>query len=326
MMRYVALMTGLTLAAQAFAWGPATHAYLAERATGSTRPGLHFGSILPDMNNVVFNKPDVFDAMRTLTHYECNLLPSSCLVLGMITHNEAWGADWYSHQHWLNETAEAEALYSTRKIRQIEDEFGLRPDQAEFLFEFAIDYLLRVEDGPGLGRKLLLGAAEFGPGQQQQLIDAFAVPLSQRVAGLSIEQAREELRAAARQYRFAIEVYGTAYLSDETAAFDMLTSLTAFYLCLDAATAADGLWFAVELCRDDYRAELDRIAGLLRADLAVHAPETLQSCAWGCSAPAPGTTNAAVDPVLGAMLALGPLRLAGRRLGRIRRGVNVRSE
>ena len=93
-----------------------------------------------------------------------------------------------------------------------------------------------------------------------------------------------------------------------------------------AATAADGLWFAVELCRDDYRAELDRIAGLLRADLAVHAPETLQSCAWGCSAPAPETTNAAVDPVLGAMLALGPLRLAGRRLGRIRRGVNVRSE
>ncbi len=312
-MRPLAFAAGLAFATQAFTWGPATHLHLVERATGSNRPLVHFGSMLPDMNNMIFNKAEVFDAVRHLTHNECDRVAPSCLALGMISHNEAWGADWYSHQYWLPETPESAGLYSTRKIRHLEEALGVNPGQAEFLFEFAVDYLLRVEEGPAMGNKLLASAAVFGPSQQQLIVDAFTRPLAERVPGLSNEQAERELRAAANLYRLATKAYGAAFIHDEEAVFNALTSLTALYLCFDGATAEHHLAYAIELCHDDYRAELDRIAELLRADMASQAPESMAACSWGCSAPANASVKATFDPALGMMLAAGTLRIARRR-------------
>lgn len=309
-MRRIVFVTFVMVTARAFSWGPATHVYLAERATGSNRPETHFGSMLVDMNHFVRDEPEVVSAVRRLTHYESDRIAPSCLGLGMITHNEAWGADWYSHQYWMPDTTESAGLYSTEKIRHLEQALGVAPAQAEF----AIEYLLRVDTGPALGRKMLAGAAAFGPGQQQLLVDAFAPPLAERVAGLSHGEAEEELCRAANLFRFVTEVYGGAFVRDETAVFDALSSLTAFYLRLEPDTAARHLAYAVELCRDDYRAELDRIGELLRADMAAYAPEAMEACSsWGCSAPRNGTAQAALDPLAGVSLALGAVWACGSR-------------
>lgn len=313
-MRYIAFLTGVLAGMQAFAWGPATHVYLAEGATKLTRPDVQFGSMLPDMNQMILSKPEIMEAVRFLTHWEPDRVAPSGLALGMITHNEAWGADWYSHQYWLPETPESTGLYSTGKIRHLEAVLAVEPYAAEFLFEFAIEYLLRVDEGRVLGRKMLAGAAEFGPAKQRMIVEAFAAPLAERVAGLSEEQAEKELRVASRLFRFVTETYGAAFVCDETAFFRALRSFTAFYLHLEPETAGHHLSYAIELCRDDYRAELDRIREQLSIDMAAKAPDMIADCAWGCSASADGSANATLDPVLGVLLALGALRRASRSI------------
>ena len=296
--RRFALVLFVLVTARAFSWAPATHVYLAERATGSNHPDVYFGSILPDMSHVVINKPEIAKVMRRLGHYESGRVEPSCLALGMLTHNEEWGTDWYAHQYFLSDTPESADLYSTVKIRHLEAELGVQPGEAEFLFEFAIDYLLRVDDGPALGRKMLAGATLFGPTREQMIVDAFAAPLAKRVHGLSLEEAETELRTAARRFRSVTKAYATAYMQDEALAFEALTAFTALYLQFDCDTAAAYLSYAIELCRDDYQAELERIAELLRADLATHAPEPVAACSWGCSGPVGTTAAAGFDPLL----------------------------
>jgi hypothetical protein len=313
-MKYIVFLWGVLVAVHAFAWGPATHVYLAERATGLNRPDVHFGSMLTDMNQMVFNNPELMAGVRYLTHWEPERVAPSALALGMLTHNEAWGADWYSHQYWLPETPESAELYSTGKIRHLEEALDVKAGQAEFLFEFAIEYLLRVDEGTALGRKMLAGAAEFGPAKQRMIVEAFAAPLANRVAGLSEQEAEKELRTASRLFRFVTEGYGASFVCDEAAFFRALRSFTAFYLHLEPETAGEYLSYAIELCRDDYRAELDRITEELSVNMAKYAPGMIEACAWGCCAPAGGSAEATLDPVMGLLLALGAFRVTSRRV------------
>jgi hypothetical protein len=315
----MAFIVGVLGSLQVFAWGPATHVYLVERATGSTRPDVHFGSMLPDMNQMIFNKPEVKEAVRFLTHWEPDRVAPSGLALGMISHNEAWGADWYSHQYWLPETPESAGLYSTEKIRHLEEVLSVQPYEAEFLFEFAIEYLLRVDEGKELGRKMLISAADFGPVKQQMIVDAFVAPLAKRIPELSEKEAEKELRVASGRFRFVTEVYGAAFVSDEAAFFKALRSLTVYYLHLDPKTAGHHLSYAIELCRDDYGAELDRIVEELSVDMAAQTAEMLGVTAWGCSAPAGGSAHATLDPVVGLLLALGAVRMTSRTIYGARR-------
>ncbi len=314
--RHIAFVFFVMVTARAFSWAPATHVYLAEKATGSNHPDVHFGSILPDMNQVIFSKPEIQAAVRQLGHYESDRVESSCLALGMLTHNEEWGADWYAHQYFLSDTPESDDLYSTVKIRHLEAALGVQPVEAEFLLEFTIDYLLRVDKGPDLGRKMLAGATLFGPARLQMVVDAFAGPLAERVDGLSLDEAEAELRTAMRRFRSVTKAYATAYMQDEAAVFEALTAFTALYLQFDCATAAAYLSYTIELCRDDYHAELERIAELLRADLAAYAPEPVAACSWGCSGPLGPTTAAGFDPLLAVWAVLG---IAWTRAARTRK-------
>lgn len=310
-MRRLVMVAAMGMATGAWAWGPATHMYLAEQATGADRAEVHFGAMLADMNQMVFDDPGVAGALRYLTHYEFDRIPPSCLGLGFAAHNETWGADWYAHEYFLCDDPEASGLYSTQKILHLANAFAIPPVDAEFLFEFAVDYLLRVDDGPALGRKLRAAALSFGPRQQTMIADAFAAPLREMVPSLTSRDAERYVRTAARRQQNITKLYAAAFMRPDDDVFRVLTQFTTSYLRYDPAVSRERLAYAIELCRDDYRAELDRIGAELRADMAAYAQETGTVCPGGCAG-SKGNAPAAVDLSLAALLALGTVRAARR--------------
>jgi hypothetical protein len=323
-MRLLTLIVLASWGSAAYCWAPATHVYLADRATGLDIPEVHFGAMLADLNQMVVDDSEVFDAIRHLAHYEFDRIPPSCLGLGFTTHNELWGADAYSHEYFLSEDPDHANLYATQKIRHLSDRFGISLDEAEFLFEFAVDYLLRVDEGPVLGRKMRAAAAAFGPRQQQDVVTAFAPPLQEMLPALGQREAEAEVRTAACRYRDVTKLYGAVFARRDDGVFRALTQLTTFYLGYDPAVAEERLGSAVELCRDDYRAELDRVGDLLRVDMRVYVPEATVACPGGCMGPKENS-RASADPTLAALLVLGIARAAARVASGRRQALRRRS-
>lgn len=58
--------------------------------------------------------------------------------------------------------------------------------------------------------------------------------------------------------------------------------MTIAYLGFAPSVAESYLDYAIALCQDDYRAELDRIIRLLRRDMLVHLSSELHVVALGC--------------------------------------------
>ncbi len=267
---------------QAISWGPITHLHLAERALGLHHPDIWYGAGLPDLNQFVLDNPQAAQAVRYLTHYEFERLPASMFAHGFTTHNEIWGTDWYSHQYFLSRPSVFSRIYSTRKIVHLSNVLGVKLGEAEFLFEFAIEYLLYLEEGGETGRKLLLGALLFTRDKEEMLVEAFAAPLQELLPEMTLEEAALGIQAAARLYRTATETYGAVFMQHENAVRALLRNMTAVYLGLAPSVAESHLDYAIALCQDDYRAELDRIIRLLRSDMLVHLSNELHGVALGC--------------------------------------------
>ncbi|HNR31394.1 MAG TPA: immunoglobulin domain-containing protein, partial [Candidatus Hydrogenedentes bacterium] len=162
----------------------------------------------------------------------------------------------------------AEDIYSTITIRQLSQEFGISMQQGEDLFEAAIDYLIRRDQGSEIGMLVRRAATASGAVQEQAVVDAFAAELAARVSGLTVEEADEDIRKAFEAYRSTMEVYGEQLSGDLDAVRSMLMPLLAVHLGVDLATAETYFDRAVELCAD-YQTEMDRII----AAIAPHLPE-----------------------------------------------------
>lgn len=201
----VLLLVFILAPEQAISWGPITHLHLAERALGLHHPDIWYGAGLPDLNQFVLDNPQAAETVRYLTHYEFERLPASMLAHGFTTHNEAWGTDWYSHHYFLSSPSAFSRVYSTRKILHLSNVLGVKLVEAEFLFEFAIEYLLYLNVGREAGKKLLLGALLFTPDKEDMLVEAFAAPLQELLPEITLEDATLEIQGAARLYRTAME-------------------------------------------------------------------------------------------------------------------------
>lgn len=250
---------------QAAAFGPTTHAYIAMLATDSNNSDVIFGAIVPDCTQIlgVENAAEA-SALNHMTHFEPERLAASCFALGFSTHNGTWGADHYAH---LVFTADPEEIYSVVKIRQLSTEFGISLGNGEDLFEMALDYLIRVDYGPEIGVLLARSAEASGTANEQALVDAYAAELSARVAGLSLEEAQEDIRHAHAAYRELIKVLGLQMQQSPEPVKAILMPLLAGYLGTDVQTATTYFERAVEICAD-YKPEMERIASNIRPQLA----------------------------------------------------------
>ena len=248
----------------AAAFGPATHAYIAMQACESNNPDIFFGAMAPDCSQTLSNEnPTEASVLNQLTHREFDRVAESCFGLGISTHNGIWGADYYAH---LVFTSNPEEIYSVVKIRQLSTEFGISVGSAEGLFEMALDYLIRLENGPEVGTLIVRSAEASGEANAQALADAYAAQLSSRVSGLSLEKAQEDIRYAHDAFKKLTSVYGQQLQQAVEPLRVTLMPLFAGYLGVDVNTAETYFARTIEVC-SDYKTEIDRIVSILRPQL-----------------------------------------------------------
>jgi len=251
--------------------GPGAHLYVASRVMGTGWPGALFGSMAPDLCNLA-STPQINGAMAGLTHCEFDRLSPSPFAMAFATHNNLWGVDSYIHCH---HNPGYEDTYFTLRMKELLDEFeatGLTMLQAEDIVDAVLDYLLRKDLGPEFGHAIALSAQFFGAAQTQELVEAFALPLSQRVAGLSTEDAEDEIRSMAQLFKGITRIYGEQLALWELPGIRaLLVEGFQSYLAIDAQTA-DALFTSTEELCWDYREELDRIAGALPSELEALSP------------------------------------------------------
>jgi len=261
--RHFALLLALAFGCgHAWAFGPAAHVYIVRKIAGDTWPQAAFGATLPDMGRFGVTEA-IQSRTANLTHSEWELMGATPFGMGFITHNGEWGADWYVHCHHQG----YENTYMTMRMRAMVNEFGITMLEAEDILDGVVDYLVGTEQAPDLGLLLKRGAELYGPAEEQQVVDAYAQPLADGVAGLSLEQAEAELRAMGQQYRTVMQVYGQQLATaDGVTVRGVLVQGLAAYLGEDLATVDAYVSWGEEMCWD-YEVELDHIVVAIEEEL-----------------------------------------------------------
>ncbi|GBE37035.1 hypothetical protein BMS3Bbin07_01193 [bacterium BMS3Bbin07] len=156
------IVLSLTLGlSSAYAFNSATHLYIAEQVfkdNNINNINLYYGSIAPDLSLYVAT-PENWSTAFEDTHYTyIDLRPyavgftQKAFASGWLTHNEDWGADHCAH---IEYPLGSNKGYVVEKAEELSYQTGLDPEFAQLAVEVAIDLLLRNNDDPRLGEKLL---------------------------------------------------------------------------------------------------------------------------------------------------------------------------
>jgi hypothetical protein len=283
------LMVGF-LSSEAFAWGFATHAYIADHL-GKTKKIQNadeiYGSVAPDTFNYLFDRPDYLGFLSDQTHLEFTKLWNvsnqglgKSLAYGFASHNDLWGADSTAHHNGLTfgqgegyVIAKAALLANT--LSQVLADAGLNvPYEVTFeisheLLEDGIDILVKNLD-PSIGQKLSSSALFRTANFPVLLAKAYAKDFSQ-FAGISNRDASKFLIAAEREFRQRIVYYGRALMQDDATAIQLIAEgtaevaaifLEAYGVTLPPEVDIVGLIeFGIEqsisLCADDFAQEIE---------------------------------------------------------------------
>jgi hypothetical protein len=156
------LILGLSIT---HAFNSATHLYIAQEVFQVQDIDLYYGSIAPDL--ALYADPEKWPTSFEDTHYNYIDLSSyasgftkKAFASGWLTHNEVWGADYYAHivNPIGNNICITQGNYQGYVIEKaclLSSQTGIDPEFAHYVVETAIDLLLRNNDDPKLGKKLL---------------------------------------------------------------------------------------------------------------------------------------------------------------------------
>lgn len=243
------------LVCDATAWGPAAHAYIASRVMENQEADIIFGAILPDCTSLILNHSTLKSRYNHLTHFESERLPPSPFAMGFMTHNGAWGADYYAHLYYH---PEADEIWSTRKYRQLSDEFGITMQHAEDIIEMCVDIQVRLLMGPSFGSLIASAAEASGPAHEEAMVDAFADPLAAQIEGLSLEEAARKIRFTVKSHRMATITFGRQLEKGREEIFEAIPIVLAFYFGCDKEMATGYFQRGMEITAD-FEVEFDRI-------------------------------------------------------------------
>ncbi len=187
--------------ASASAFSQATHLYIADHvfADAEDKNDLYYGSIGPDIDFFV-NRSEKWPTAYDDTHHQfVDLRPFAsnpyqmAYADGWLTHNEEdfWGADHYAH---------IDPGYVINKASQLA---GVPADLGHLAIEVAVDVLLRDNDDPQLGDKLL-SAVQHHSFQDRSLLMNVFVSDEQRTDRLTLLLAEINFRQIMMQYARAL--------------------------------------------------------------------------------------------------------------------------
>ncbi len=276
-----------------YAFGAATHAYIARAAGIKEGPACllaMYGAVLPDLFNLSFGDP-YQDHLATSTHHEfMNLVEKAvsnndkALAYGFASHNEAWGADRAAHVSSIGDPASG---YVTRKSDELAA--TLRPQVRLFLLvsgvananavldevlptvahtaiETAVDLLICQKEDPAIGQRLVLAAQTRGWSAPILLCKAYAADLA-ATAGTAEAVADPLLIAAESEFRRQVELYGIA-LSQESPIDALTQQGTELAKQLLGAQQGIVVDIPVSLMKQILNAALDAVKGDYAAELA----------------------------------------------------------
>jgi hypothetical protein len=306
----------LALAAPAYPWAYATHAYFAERL-GERQGNLNFqemyGSMLPDQYNFISDPYGVY--LAALTHgdpqdvsdaaWDCR---TRAVAFGFASHHEAWGADFTAHIAGITTPPGvgyvvlkgmelAPALVPT--LTQILVDAGAPPLEAaataaylapylgHLLVEEAADWLVKKNLQPSIGTRVM-NAARLRTAEVPALLSgAYAQKLVDDL-GMTRPEATMTLALVERQYRKMIFEYGRGFLGNSERVMDFLAlqGVTVGELILSEATglpveitleqAEELTRLAVDMVRPTYREELAGTLEYLRGEMESRGVETCE--------------------------------------------------
>ncbi len=233
----------VALAANSFAWAPGTHAYIANKIKPGYTTSTVFGATVPDINQLLSTQQD--SLFFFATHYSgypemwtvAQTLPTATakpLAFGYLSHNEAWGADYYAHIHsqlypffknpdsryvgqngyvWVKATQLCRVMKSQLHAAGLESELATAllsdPMNCHFIVEYAMDLQLKATRDPLIGQKLLAAASTYDKFTLAALL-AGAYPTPSLTFPFGMATLGEGLAAYQGAWAVLMQMYGAA--------------------------------------------------------------------------------------------------------------------
>jgi hypothetical protein len=264
----------------AFGWGSATHAYIAERLN-SKLPYLTlnqvYGSMAPDIFNLM--PPPTLSCLTHCNYFmEMWRLPAlpagKALAFGFVSHNQAWGADFFAHNPGCCGDVPNDG-YIFAKAQLLDGVLSLSQDylaltqnldpavKMELLrdvVEYGVDILIKRAD-PAIGAKLMFAGLFRSPEFPLMLAAAYAddvsgiLPISRADAAKLIVEAESEFQQTTIGYGQLLT------LPENQALAQLATQLTALAGAYGIPPEAEpliaqALQTAMMLCAGDYKPTL----------------------------------------------------------------------
>ncbi len=246
-----------------FGFSQATHLYIADHvfADSQNKNDVYYGSIGPDIDFFVRRSekwPTAFDDTHhefvNLTAFASNPYQMA-FADGWLTHNEEdpWGADHYAH---------IDPGYVVNKAKQLS---GVPADLGHLAIEVAVDVLLRDNDDPQLGDKLLNAVQRHSSQDRSLLLNVF-VSGQQRTDRLTLLLAEMNFRQVMAQYARALSLPDP----DNKVALAKWGVLLArkFYQANVSSDMLLGvLNNAINLVKDDYKQTVDTVINGIKTNI-----------------------------------------------------------
>lgn len=296
------LLATVLLAAPAFPWGSATHAYvdgqIGKRVLFDKQE--LYGGMGADTFNFMFGNPAVSGYLYGQTHtqfmkmWDAARLPAGkALAFGFVSHNDVWGADVTAHHNGLTfgqgqgyVIAKAEILKGM--LSQIPEFAALNlPDPvvmeiAHNFVEYGTDILLKRID-PLIGQKIVISTLVRSPEFPLLLIKAYGEGLAS-ATGMSQLEAARLITTVEMEFRRTMMTYGQALTMDEATALQLVSEqmaalatgfLAAYGIILPdgidlVSLLKQGISGAMILCADDYPIELAATVKEVGKQLKIH--------------------------------------------------------
>lgn len=263
LMVYVLIIAIVLTPAFAQAFNPATHLYIAERVFPNTlqKFDLYYGAIAPDIAFYV-SQPEKWNTAFEDTHYDyINLRPFAlsstqrAFANGWLTHNEAWGADYFSHV--MNPVGPNVCIttgyyqgYVIEKACLLSSQTGIDIKFAHYAIETAIDILIKRNVDVRVGEKLLKASLLRSSEDLNLLIRVFVLR-ERRTDLVSLASAELAFRNIIMQYAMALSL-PSPWDEENLAKLGVKMAKEMYGITITPEDVLNLLRASLNLCKSDY--------------------------------------------------------------------------
>ena len=231
-------------------WGSITHTYLIDEIGyrwGYLNHQEIYGATLPDMFNLMYDSP-YRNYLWAQTHIEFTKLTDldGCRTIracfyGVGSHNDVWAADYTAHHDARTNPGEGYVISKANvlvpvlkpQLASVLSGAGvpnadalaeaLAPGLAENFVETAVDLLIKRNEDPAVGFKLIIASQVRHWRVPLLLVRAYSRDFA-HAFNLSWIEASMILIGAEREYRDLMKLYGGIFTQDENSAIDLLAA------------------------------------------------------------------------------------------------------